>query len=486
MRYSAARITVMLMLAASAPDAVGSERPVKRVVAPAPAFAQTFRNAPGADPSAQALPVADGWWHGFNDPVLDRLIGTALADNLDLAVAAARLEQAAAGVLAARGAALPALDLGGSGAVRRVSVEDAQGRVISRFPGFLRTAEQYSLTGAASWELDLFGGLSAATRAARAEAGAAQAAAAGARLTVAAEVAGTYIAARGFQARLAVAQDRLRALTQTDALVRQRAERGVAAEAESDLSGAQLAGARAAVPALQTALEVELNRLDVLLGRSPGAAAAEIGAGAIPNAQALLVADGPASLLARRPDIVAAQRIVAASDARVAEAIADRYPRFTISGFAGFLANGLSNLLTGGALQTGGSAAITAPLFAGGRLKAQQSLAEAKLREAVATYRQTALGAVAEAENALLALAKRAAQADALDMAAGKLAAAQARTQGAYKAGAISLIDALSVERQRLDAQDQALAARAVAAQAAVSAYRALGGGWKESAAPTR
>jgi outer membrane protein TolC len=175
--------------------------------------------------------------------------------------------------------------------------------------------------------------------------------------------------------------------------------------------------------------------------------------------------------------VVAAQSLVAASDARVAQAIADRYPRLTISGFAGFLANGLGALLTGGALQTGGSAAITAPLFAGGRLAAQEASATARLREAVAAYRQTALGAVAEAEDALLAMTKRAAQADALAAAAGKLDAAQRRTQAAYKAGALSLIDALAVERQQLDAHDQALVARADAARAAVAAFRALGGG---------
>ena len=123
---------------------------------------------------------------------------------------------------------------------------------------------------------------------------------------------------------------------------------------------------------------------------------------------------------------------------------------------------------------------MTVPLFAGGRLRAQQSAAQARLREAVANWRQTALAAAGEAESALMALTKRAAQADALDSAASKLAMAQTRTQGAYKAGAASLIDALAVERQWLDAQDQMLVARAAAAQAAVTAFRALGGGWQD------
>lgn len=477
MRHIITGFATALLLGTSARAAWAADP----VLSPPPVLAQTFRNAPpaGLEPP---VALADGWWRSFGDPALDRMVETALAGNFDIAIAAARLEQAAAGLKAARGAALPTLNLGGSAAVQRSSIEDAQGKVFSRFPGYERTAEQYGLNGAASWELDLFGRLSAATRAARAEAGAAEAGVAGARLTVAAEVVNTFVSVRALQARLVVAEDRLRALTDTDRLVRLRATRGVAAETETDLSGAQLAGAGSAVPALQAALESELNRLDVLLGRAPGAAATELGSGAIPRPHRPAVADGPASLLARRPDVVAAQRLVAASDARVAEAIAQRYPRLTISGFAGFLANGLSSLLTGGALQTGASASVMAPIFAGGRLRAQQGAAEARLQEAVAKYRQTALSAVAEAEDALVALTKRAAQADALSAAAGKLAAAQARTEGAYKAGAVSLIDALSVERLRLDAQDQALVAQAAAAQAAVAAFRALGGGWQTDA----
>ncbi len=444
-----------------------------------PVLDQVFRNAPPAGQEG-AVPVADGWWRALGDPVLDRLIETALAGNFDIAIAAARLEQAAAGAKAARGAGLPAVNLGGSGGFQQLSIEDVQGRAFSRFPGFQRTVEQYGLNGAASWEIDLFGRISAATRAARAQAGAAAAGLAGARLTVAAEVSNSYIQVRALQARLAVAEARQHALAETDRMVRLRAERGVAAATEADLSGAQLSGARAAVPALQTALEVERNRLDVLLGRAPGAAGAQLGTGPIPRPRPPAVLDGPASLLARRPDVAAAQQLVGLSDARVAEAIAARYPRFTISSFAGFLANGLGNLLTGGAVQTGASGGLSVPLFTGGRLRAQQSAAEAQLREAVAAWRQTALGAVAEAENALTALTKRAAQADTLESAAGQLAAAQERTQGAYRAGAISLIDALAVERQRLDTQDQALVARAQAAQAAVAAFRALGGGWHD------
>jgi NodT family efflux transporter outer membrane factor (OMF) lipoprotein len=451
-----------------------------------PVLPEAFRNASAA---ADAVPLAEGWWKSFGDPVLDRMVDTALSGNLDIAAAAARLEQAAAGLKAAKGALMPQASLDGSAGIKRQSIEDVQGRAFSRFPGFQRTVEQYGLNGAASWELDLFGRLSAGARAARAEAGAADAALAGARLTIAAEVVSTYIDVRAIDARLAVARARVTAARDADALLRQRAERGVAALTETDRSGAELAGATLAVPALETALEVERNRLDVLMGRAPGQVAAEMslakmggakmGSGGIPAVRAPAVPDGPASLLARRPDVVAAERLVAASDARVAEAIAARYPRFTISGFAGFLANGMGNLFTGGAVQTGAGGGFNVPLFTGGRLRAQQSAAEARLKEAVATWRQTALQAAAEGENALLALTKRSEQAEAAATVAARLADSRQRIETAFQAGVVSRIEALAIERQRLDAEDEAIAARAEAARAGVTAFRALGGGWQ-------
>lgn len=184
MRTFLAATTALLLLGAATPDALAASHRVP----PPPALSTAFRNAPVA---ADSVPLAEGWWKSFGDPVLDRLVDTALSGNLDIAAAAARLEQAAAGLKAAKGALLPQASLDGSGGFKQQSIEDVQGRAFSRFPGFKRTVEQYGLNGAASWELDLFGRLSAGAREARAEAGAADAGLAGARLTIAAEVVNT-------------------------------------------------------------------------------------------------------------------------------------------------------------------------------------------------------------------------------------------------------------------------------------------------------
>ena len=297
MRTLLAGAAAVILLGGAVPAAPAAYTSPRALPA-SPVLPDAFRNAPDAAPG-EAVPLAEDWWKSFGDPVLDRMVETALAGNLDIAAAAARLEQAAAGLKAAQGALLPQASLDGSGGIKRQSTEDVQGRAFSKFPGFQRTVEQYGLNGAASWELDLFGKLAADARAARAEAGAADAGLAAARLTIAAEVVNTYIDVRAIEARLAVARARVAAARETDTLLRQRAERGVAALTETDRSGAELAGAQSAVPALETALEVMRNRLDVLMGRAPGQVAEELaigaGAGGIPAVRAPAGAAGSCS-----------------------------------------------------------------------------------------------------------------------------------------------------------------------------------------------
>jgi len=428
--------------------------------------------------SAATPAISDRWWTAFNDPMLNRLVEEALAGSLSVEAAAARLQQAAAGVRAARAAQFPAGTISGSAAIQRQSLEEPFARAASQFPGFNRTQELYGLSAAAAWEIDLFGRLSAGRRAARADAQAAEAGVAGARLTVAAEVATAYLGARELQQRIGVARERVRTLGRLEQLVRLRLANGVAASLEADQVAADLSTARAVVPVLQAALEVELNRIDVLIGRAPGRAATEIGDGQVPAAPAIAVADGPAALLLRRPDLVAAERAVAAADARTAQAIADYYPRVTVGGLIGLLSGGIGGLFAESALQTAGSAGFSGRLFDFGRVGAQVAGARGRTREAVAEYRQAVLRAAGEVENGLSALARRGEQASELERSEASLQRARNTSRLAYEAGAVSLIEALDAERRLQVAQDSAATARAEAARAAVATFRALGGGW--------
>ena len=448
---------------------------------PEMALPQTFRNAPPAE-ALTAIPAVDPrWWRGFGDPVLDRLVDQALTDSLTLEAAAARLDQAAAGLRAAQAARRPLLNGQASATEQRASIADQVGQGVSRSPGYQRAADVYNLGLAASWEIDLFGRLAAASRAARADLAAAKANVAGARLTVAAEVASAYLDARELQARLAVAKARVGTLAELDRLVRLRVARGVAARLEGDQTAANLAGARAAIPALEAGLEAQYNRIDVLLGRVPGAARIDLGEGAIPAAPAVAAEGGPAALLFRRPDLAAAERAVAAADARVAQALAERWPRLNLAAAIGVLSAGTSNLFTESAMQTSVSGTLAGPVLDFGRNRANVARARAVTREAVANYRQAVLQAAAEAENGFATLARRREQAQALADSAAALDRARVASRTAYQAGAVSLIEALDAERRLQAAQDNLATAQADAARAAVSTYRALGGGWQTS-----
>lgn len=442
-----------------------------------------YRNTAVLQAAPRAVaPTDDRWWAAFGDPILDRLVQEALAGSLDVEAASARLQQAAAASRVARSAQLPSGVVGGSAGVQRQSLNEPTARVASAFPGYDRTSEAYGLNAAASWEIDFFGRLSAARRAARADEASAEAGVAGARLTVAAEVATAYLGARELQRRLEIARERTRTLAELDRLVRLRVQEGAAAQLEAEQVAADLAATRARIPALEAALEATFNRIDVLAGRAPGHAEAELGQGRLPSAS-VAVADGPAGLLGRRPDIMAAERRVAAADARTAQALADYYPRVNIGGLVGLLSTGGAGLFTGEALQAAGTAGLSGRLFDFGAARGGVEGARGRTREAVADYRATVLRAVAEVEDGLSTLGRRSRQAQELQASEAALLRARDLSRLAYQDGAVSLIETLDAERRLLEVQDAAVTANADAARATVALHRALGGGWDAPAA---
>ena len=235
--------------------------------------------------TASVTPSLDRWWSGFNDPELSRIVERALAQNLDLAAALARVQQARAIAGQAQAQLLPTLDASGRAEAIRQSLESPGGRIASSLPGFKRDASLYDVGVGASWEMDLFGGLRRGAEAAQAEADAAEADGLGTRVMVAAEAADAYIRIRGDQARLAVAADQIAASAHLLDLVRLRFAKGLATDREVAQSEALLSQARASVQPLNIDLQAQLNRLDVLMGVQPGAFSAELGApAAIPAA----------------------------------------------------------------------------------------------------------------------------------------------------------------------------------------------------------
>ena len=450
------------------------------LVAAPPAFmgaaAVTARPAPAtADDAA--------WWSGFGDPILTRLVANALARNLDIAQAMARVTQARAGLHEANAALLPSGSITGSAAAVKLSRDTLQGRELAAF-GTSRNTENYEADLGASWEIDLFGGLRRDREAALDQYQASRAGIAAARLTVAAAVADSYIALRGLQERIAVANEQVVTQQRLVDTIGLQYRKGLAAELQLRQAEGVLAQVQGTVPALQLGLDAALNALDVLMGEQPGTNRALLSApGMIPAAPAITAIGSPADLLQRRPDLIVAERKLAASNARIGSAISEYYPKFSLSGLIGSAATGPASLFTGGATQAQGVFGLRWRLFDFGRVDAEIKNARGQNAEALAAYRLAVLRASEDVEDAFSALVNREQQQQTLAGGEKSLARAQQSSLAAYKGGVVSLIEVLDADTRLLATRDALAQARTETARAAVASFRALGGGWNSAAA---
>ncbi|MCW3674608.1 efflux transporter outer membrane subunit [Burkholderia cenocepacia] len=475
-RTGAALIGGLIVAAALAGCAVGPD-----YVAPTVQMAP-FHNvdAVAARRTDLPAPTLDTWWKGFDDPMLEKVVQRALAQNLDLQAAIARVSQARAAAQAAGAQLLPTVDAGASYTAEHQSTQSPLGALASAFPNYSRDQKEYVVGATASWEIDLAGGLRRSRAAARDEAQAAEAAQLGTRITVAADAADAYLQVRGLQARLAVAQDQVDTDARLLSLVQARKQAGAADEREVAQAEALLRQARASLPTLRITLEAQLNRLDVLMGAQPGSYAAELGANAasIPSVPAIGTDDQPIDVLRRRPDMIAAERHLAATSEQIGAAIADYYPKISLSGALGFDSITSSHLFSARSFQPVGTGALQWRLFDFGKVDAEVKQARGANAEALAQYRAAALKATQDVEDAFVTLAQTELRNRELQQEVTALMRARDLSEKAYRAGSITLTDVLDADRQLLVARDDLDATRADAARAAVRTFRALGGGW--------
>ena len=458
-------LSSLLLLAACA-----ETPPEPKIAAPAP-----YRAAFHAEGAAAPL---DRWWSGFQDPVLTSIVERALAQNLDLEESTGRIRQARAAAQAAGARLLPQGSLSTQVSPFHQSLEGPIGTIARHLPGYDRDQVLYDAGAGASWEIDLGGGLQRDAEAAAALAEAAEAEHLGTKVMVAAEAADAYLQLRGDQARIALAEQQVVADAKLADLVKLRLARGAATERELAQSQALLSQARASLPPLRVALQAQLNRLDVLLGRQPGAMNAELAEiKQIPAVPAIDPQDS-ADLLRRRPDVIAAERRLAAKTALIGSANSDYYPKLSLSALLGFESLNSQQLFTGAGFQPQAVAGLRWRLFDFGRVDAEVASAEGAQAEALAHYRASLLRATEDVENALTALAETLKQNQDLRQESQSLTVARDRAQEAYLGGAVSLIEVLDADRQLLTAEDEEARSRADAARSAVSAFRALGGGW--------
>lgn len=431
----------------------------------------------------QAAASADlvTWWDGFGDPKLTRFVTLALEQNLDLTQAVARVAQSRAGVGAANAALLPSGNISGQATRAYQSIETPLGRVLNANPNFNRLGNAYETNLGASWELDIFGGLRRGREAALADFQASEAGASATRLAIAAQTADIYIGIRGLQTRLDVARRQVQTQQELLSILKLLYNKGLAAELQVRQAEGALAQVRSSVPVLETGLAAAMNAMDVMLGAAPGTYQAELSdTGAIPGAPAIAATGSPGELLRRRPDLIAAERRLAASNARIGASIAEYYPRFSLSGLIGSATSvSAGKLFTSGAGQAAGVLGLRWRLFDFGRINAQIDLAKGQEAEMLAAYRLAVLHATEDVENALSALVKREEQALALAEGVDSLGRARGASFAAYQRGVVSLIEVLQADENLLRASDARAQAQTESARAAVAAFRALGGGWQ-------
>jgi NodT family efflux transporter outer membrane factor (OMF) lipoprotein len=335
----------------------------------------------------------------------------------------------------------------------------------------------------AGWEADIFGARRNALAASEATARSSAASLGDVQVSVAAEVGLSYIALRGAQSQLAIANANLASQLQTLQITEWRVQAGLLSGLEAEQARAAAAQTRAQLPTLQTQVEQAAHALAVLTGRPPAALAALVAApAAVPQPAGGLALSLPADTLRQRGDVRAAEEQVLAARSRVAQADAARWPSFRLGGTLGLNALGLGGLGQASAVVSSLLASVSLPLWDGGAARAQVRAQQAALEQSQASYRGTVLLALQEVEDALVAL--RNDRLRAADLQDASAAATQAATlaRQRYGSGLVDFQTVLETQRSQLGAQDSLASVTTNISADHVRLYKALGGGWTPDA----
>jgi outer membrane protein, multidrug efflux system len=419
-----------------------------------------------------AAAVSPTWWKSFGTAELQSLIDEALAGSPDLAIASERVRQAEAQVRVAGASLFPVLTAGAGASGKGTSQVGGK----SAGPAVIDGAGNVGLT--VSYELDLWGKNRAAVRSAASSAAASRFDRDTARLTLVSGVATSYFEVLALRARLAIARDNIATAQRVFDVVSARARNGAASALDVSRQQATLLSQQAALLPLEQQERQTRAALAVLVGRPPEGF--DVKGGTIADVTVPVIDPGlPADLLLRRPDLASAEAQLGAANADVAAARAALLPSITLTGTAGLASSALTALASGGATAAIGIAAsLLQPIFDGGRLKGQKAIAESKERELVETYRKAILAAFEDVEQALAGTSRLGQQEQLQDQVRARAQDSLRLAEIRYKAGADDLLTVLDAQRTLFSAQDQLAQVQLNRLQAAVSLYKALGGGW--------
>ncbi len=424
--------------------------------------------------------TALAWWKSFNDPLLDSLIDRLVKSNLDVRVAAARVREARAQYRIASAALGPSV--GATGSYARQKQSENQPIIGSLpLPANVPFENDYYQTGFdAAWEIDIFGGSRRAAEAGKADLAAAEFGLQQAWITLASEMACNYVDLRGNQHRLAIVCKNVRAQEEALAITQERFKNGLTTDLDVQQAATLLATTRSEVPVLETQVEFCVHRLGILIGKPPGALREELSiAKPVPVVSSGVPVGLPSELLLRRPDIRMAERQLAAATARIGVATADLFPKFSLTGMAGFQSVSTSDWFTKGSSFWSVGPTVQWRIFDSGRIRANIRVQDARQEQALAVYEQTALNAFEEVENSLVAYAKEQERRRTLEEAVRSSADSLHLAQQLYTNGLASFLNVLDAERSSYRAEDALAQSQSAVSRHVIALYKALGGGWE-------
>jgi multidrug efflux system outer membrane protein len=449
--------------------------------------------APTTQPNVTTLDPArlERWWANFNDPTLNSLIVRAVKSNLDLRQAQERIIEARATRGIAEAPLLPNLNVSGSYRRSQSGGTISTGGTIITGPTGVTTTGSRRVSSPArdlwqagfdsSWELDIFGGIRRDIEASTADVAAAVEDRRDVLVTLLSEVALNYMDLRGFQQQIAIARQNLADQQRSVQLTRARVVGGFNPALDVANAEAQVATTSAQIPELEVLERQAIYSLSVLLGREPGALVQElITAGQIPTAPPEVPVGLPSELLRRRPDVRRAERQLAAATARIGVAVAQLFPRFSLTGSLGTSGprfGSLGNYPANHFWSIGPS--VSWPIFDAGALWSRVDVQNSLQRQAMIGYQRTVLVALQDVDNSLIAYAKEQQHRKALsDAVAANRRAVNAATQ-LYRAGRTDFLNVLDAQRALYSSEDALVQSDRAVSSDLVSLYKALGGGWE-------
>lgn len=431
-------------------------------------------NAPSAHPAAAATNDLSQWWQKFNDPQLTALVAEALQTNLDLRLAEARLRQARAGRGVVAGSLWPGVTA--SAAYSRQELKSGSNGALGS------AANSHNLYQAgldALWELDIWGGSRRNVESAGASIVVAEENLRDVQVSLAAEVALDYVQLRGFQEEITVARENLDAQKHTAGITRQKFAAGFVSGLDVANADAQVATTASAIPVLETSARQTIYALSVLLARPPGDLLQELeSTHPLPVAPPEVPLGLPSDLLRRRPDIRAAEAQLHAATAQVGVAVADFFPKFSLTGSLRYQNNLVQNLFSGANRFSSFGPAVSWPIFQGGSIAANVRVQKALRDQAYLSYQKTVLAALQDVESSLVAFDKEWEHRRILNDAVVANRKAVDLSLQLYSQGQADFLNVLSAQRLLFAAEDALVQSTRSTATDLIAVYKALGGGW--------